>query len=625
MNLLTTQCRLEDLVEIVSRYPRKPLLPRIGTKDWNVVAKNSLAKKLLAPLNEWCARERGEPLPELTDELYGDFHKTGRRLPFENVYFERRRRLARSAVWLLVSPSEDPLRGKHEADLLEKFRDIFEEVSWALPASTGWKDNDHSGKEPMTIDLFCAETANLMAEMLDVFGEIIPTDLQGRIRERLHHAIFENYLQQDFFWPDSDHNWNAVCHQGVVGAALSQVDDPLLLAKILHRMSFKLPKFLGGFTADGGCSEGPGYWGYGFGWFSVLNEQLETRTQGELSLFEGNPHIREIALYGPRTVLAGGNLVNFSDCVPTGGQRHSLLYYLADRLREKDCLLSAQENLRRLVSEGVDWPGERTDVFYLLRTLLTCPPELPPSGSELTRDSFLPDLAVMVARGADADGNLWEFAAKGGNNGEHHNHNDCGSFLLNLNGVRVIREIGAPEYNKAFFGPERYSSLEARSLGHSVPLVNGFEQPPRSENAAEVLLATHGDDRVEYVLDLTKCYPAEAGCLKLIRTFVFEKLAGRLTVTDAFELKEAGEFESLIICRDPVVQPSGDLMIAGSEAGVLLCPDSTVRLAEIEMCAFHEHSGEADHIHRLRFTLREEPCSSGSLLLTFSLPPNSAS
>lgn len=53
---------------------------------------------------------------------------------------------------------------------------------------------------------------------------------------------------------------------------------------------------------QGGCSEGPGYWGYGFGLFAVLNKQLETRTEGELSLFEGNPHIREIALYGPTSV-----------------------------------------------------------------------------------------------------------------------------------------------------------------------------------------------------------------------------------------------------------------------------------------------------------------------------------
>lgn len=56
-----------------------------------------------------------------------------------------------------------------------------------------------------------------------------------------------------------------------------------------------------------------------------------------------------------------------------------------------------------------------------------------------------------------------------GHNADHHNHNDCGSFLLNLDGAPALLEIGAPEYVHDFFNDKRYTFLAARPLGHSVP------------------------------------------------------------------------------------------------------------------------------------------------------------
>ena len=62
------------------------------------------------------------------------------------------------------------------------------------------------------------------------------------------------------------------------------------------------------------------------------------------------------------------------------------------------------------------------------------------------------------------------FAIKGGNNGEPHNHNDVGSFLYFIGEEEIISDLGAGEYTKAYFGPERYSVLCCSSRGHSVPI-----------------------------------------------------------------------------------------------------------------------------------------------------------
>lgn len=604
---------------MLARHPRKPLLPPMQDVAWRRVARNPFVQKLAAPARRLAEQECAEPLPELTDELYGHFHRTGVRLTFEVVYFERRRRLARAAVSLLLAAKDDPWRERLTESVLEKFQDIFEEVSWALPAHSNWSNDDPSGKEPMQIDLFCAETANLMAEMLDVFGDIVPRDLQERVRQRLTHSIFDNFMRRDFHWMKVTHNWNAVCHQGVVGTALSQIEDPERLAAMLDRARAGLPHFLAGYGPDGGCSEGPGYWGYGFGWFAVLNEQLEARTGGELSLFADDAHIREIARYGPRMALTGGYLVNFADGVPSGGLRPSLLGYLAERLKDPDCRSACDDGYCRLLQEGIDWKAERADVFYLFRTLLHCPENEAAAGGLPAADCFLPDLAVMVARGKDGKGHDWEFAAKGGHNGEHHNHNDCGSYIVNIDGKRVIHEIGAPEYTHAFFGAGRYEFLAARSLGHSVPFVNGCEQLAGQNFAASVLSAIYGKNRVEFALDLTRCYPPEAQCRRLHRKFVWEKSAGHLTVLDEFEIEVPGVIESLIICGDPVREQDGDVIVLSAAGPVRIHPAEGVRLLAVETCSFQDHDGNPAEIRRVRFAPEGRPVSAGRIAYEVSL------
>jgi len=601
---LIGDCTLEGIEEVLSRHPRKPLLPVAGSQAWNRVSDNPVAQLLAKPLRALAEEECAEPLPELTDELYSSFRLTGIRLTFERVYFERRRRLARAVMSFLLCAADDPWRGRLAASTVNKLTSIFEEVSWALPAHVHWHDNaDLSGKDPLQIDLFCAETANLMAEVLDLLGDTIPSGLRSGIRDRLLHDVFENYANEEnswrFGWKDASHNWNAVCHQGVVGAALSQLDDPHLLAKILVSARKSLPIFLGGFGNDGGCSEGPGYWSYGFGWFVVLNEQLETRTDGELSLIEGDDHVRAIARYGPRVSLSGGNFVNFSDSGARGDLNPALLTYLGQRLDEPEFLLLARDNYGALLKKGIDLKGERSDTFYLGRIFLRCVVDAASTAQFERKDCFLPDLAVLVARGTDRRGHLWEFAAKAGHNDEHHNHNDCGNFILNIDGVRIFTEIGAPEYVKDFFGPKRYEFLAARSMGHSLPVINGFEQAAGRSFASSVISHTLASDLAEFIVDAGGCYPAAAGCLKFVRSFHFDKSAGALIMEDQFELGRAGSLESAFITIHNVEIWEDHAVISAEGLRVVLKPLPGTKLDRVETHSYRDHGGNEAFVHRL--------------------------
>jgi hypothetical protein len=612
-NLLRGSWTRNSLRKILSRHPARPFLPPLGSEEWRGAARKPFVQKLVAPLRALAETEWNESLPVLTDALYADFSLTGVRINFERVYFERRRRLARAAICLLLTEEGDPWKSRFASSLREKFQSVFEEVSWALPASVHWDSDDRSGKDPMEIDLFCAETANLMAEGLDVFGAILPQDLQDRVQERLQRAVFENFLSRDFYWQERTSNWNAVCHQGVVGAALSRVNDADQLAAILLRAHEKLPRFLEGYGPDGGCSEGPAYWEYGFGWFAVLNAQLEKRTTGELSLFEGDPLIHSIARYGPLVSLSNGLLVNFADGPAKGGLDPALLTYLGERLGEPSCMAAAGENFRRLDRDGITIDAVRTDFFHLSRWVLVCPEESP-QGTFSAPDAYFPNLGVLVARGTDSQGHFWEFASKGGHNAEHHNHNDCGGFLLNIDGRRCVIEIGAPEYERDFFRPAtRYQFLATRSLGHSVPLVNNCEQSPGADFASKILRAEHGGDRVEFAVELSACYPAEAQCRRLQRTLLLEKSAGRLTVTDEYELDEPGSIESILICLDEPVPTTDGVSVAG----LRVQPAKGTRFLASEVCPYRDHNGKDAQVYRLRFRPTTDS-PSGRLQLVFS-------
>jgi hypothetical protein len=552
------------------------------------------------------------PLPPLPDELYESFFKTGQRLPFEKVYFERRRRLGRLAMTVLLGDAAT--REKFTGALIEKIGEIMAEESWTLPAHA-W--TQPSGKDPFKIDLFAAETANTMGELLNLFAGILPKELQTQVKVRLREQIFENYLhpRSEITWKQLPMNWNAVCHQGVIGAALAVEDDLDLVAEILASAAECLEIFLSGFGKDGSTSEGPGYWCYGFGRFAELNCQLETATGGTLTFIGNNEHIRRIAQFAPALVFSNGNLVNFSDGHRKGRLELALLAYLGKRL---DLPLLKQESAalyRAAMEDGIDLNMQRADVFYFTRLFLRCPANLEAVEEPARIDTFFPDYGAVIAHGENDRGALLEFAAKGGHNAEHHNHNDCGSYILNLNGEPGIIEIGSPEYVNTYFSSDatRYSFLAARSLGHSVPLVNGYEQAVGAEFAARVIECQLENDRIKFEIDLTQCYPIEAGCRSLVRTFIFEKKPGRLVISDAFRFETAGEVKSIIICDAPAKYDESGVRIETEGGTLLVTPQGDGRYEGVERCSYKTHQGRDGAVNRLSFKL-DRPLQSGVII-----------
>lgn len=543
------------LVTLFRERPPISPLPPLGDARWaRAFALPALAAVRDALLGA-AALERDQPMPGLPDTLYADYAATGIRLNFENPYFERRNRLARAAFALLARGASETKDGAASAELrsfLGKFESVLAEDSWALPAHVPGP----TGRDPQVVDLFAARTANALAEYLHVFSSVIPAPLRERVRGRLRRDVFEPVLSRDFFWMESTNNWNAVCHQGVLGAALASEDDPDLLARLCLRARTALPRFLAGFGPDGACSEGPAYWDFGFGWFAYLNRQLEARTAGRLSLFADHAIFPLMAGYAPAMALAGGGVVNFSDCAPTATLRPHILRYLGERLASPACLDLACVQLRaHLAVPAEALVARRTDFLYWPRLILAAPDITAGSATGCldenkapSPDAHYPSFGLWVVRGRDEAGHLWELAAKAGHNDEHHNHNDVGSFILHVDGVPLITEIGRPAYTREFFAPAtRYTYLAARTLGHSLPIINGQEQAAGAEFAGAVTCAEIGGARVVFEAELAGAYPAAASCPSFLRRLELNKAAGVCIWRDTIRLHASGTVESAII------------------------------------------------------------------------------
>jgi hypothetical protein len=156
----------------------------------------------------------------------------------------------------------------------------------------------------------------------------------------------------------------------------------------------------------------------------------------------------------------------------------------------------------------------------------------------------------MIARMDPSQPDALVLAAKGGHNGEPHNQNDVGSFIVHVRGSSVVADPGRGRYTRFYFGPERYQHFVNSSLGHSVPVPNARVQQPGREHAAQLLGHTADDQQDGLSLELAAAYPAEAELASLRRSvrLLREPPAGRVEVIDQARFAAApGSFESVLI------------------------------------------------------------------------------
>jgi hypothetical protein len=217
-----------------------------------------------------------------------------------------------------------------------------------------------------------------------------------------------------------------------------------------------------------------------------------------------DPIVPRILSYPPGVVLSGRKVANFADCGPTVSFRSGPIRWAAER--------TGVGEMAALASAAGGWPRRRPDPLDIY--LQSQPRRFSPPA-----EAWWPELMLLVAR---SEGGL-VLAAKGGHNGEHHNHNDVGAFIVHLGGDSLVCDLGAPKYIRQLFSARRYELLATRSRGHDVPLVNGLQQGAGSQFRATEFRRVEDDALVGVEMELSGAYPPEAGLGSLRRRLVLHR------------------------------------------------------------------------------------------------------
>ena len=431
----------------------------------------------------------GKPIPDVPDALYLEFTQNGNRTRYQAA------RMARfKAFGKLVAAERAEGKGRFIGKIGDYLEAIATQRSWVLPAHD--RDLGNFYGTNLTIDLVSSATAKMLAETLVALKGRLPEASVRRTMDELERRVFSLYRadcaasKPKHGWFFGSNNWNPVCHCGVVCAALMVLPDRTDRARFVEAALRAQPAFLSGFTPDGYCSEGMGYWNYGFGHYLTLGEAIRKATGGKFDLFaEGGALARAAAAYPFAYQLQDGISPHFAD----GGGN-------PDEVNLAKC--------RRI------WPGVGVAT------------SLP------ARSTFL-DAQVFISRTGGK--RPFAVAVKGGHNNEQHNHNDVGTWTLMLDGEELAGDPGGEIYTARTFSRNRYASNVLNSFGHPVPRIAGELQKTGRRFAGKVLDTDFTDACDTVTLDIAGAY-AVKGLRKLVRTTTFDRVARVFTVRDEIVL-----------------------------------------------------------------------------------------
>jgi len=529
--------------------------------DRDAWTRSSLDHGTLARFEELGARDLGTPWPQTLARDYARYHRDGDRVTYEAGVFARGERLTVAAVLAAVGLEDTWLDEVADGVVL-----LCEQSTWCWPAHDDTNARHGAVLPTVTdpfLDLGAGEVVGQLAWIDHLLGDALDArtpGLRARVRHEARVRVLDPFrTRREWHWLGLDgdvHNWNPWIHGNVLVAALQLVDDPAERASIVALVVEGLDRYVASLPDDGAIDEGFHYWWNGACRALEALELLAHATDGALDAHDV-PALRETVAFPHRMHLGGDWYVNHADGPARCGDELPWreLHRAAERAGDDDARALAASHRR--AGGSVTAPAH--GLGRVLRALTDArwrdadAPEPP-----LPRDVWLPSTQVLVARQDRGRTAGLTLVAKGGHNGEHHNHDDVGSFVVAVDGVPAVVDAGRPTYTAQTFGPDRYLIRAMQSAWHNVPVVRGTPQGTGAEFAARDVVATVGES-TGLTLDLAACYPG-VGLRTWRRTARLDRATGRVTVRDAWELDpddEAPPTELHLLCAGDVALGSG--------------------------------------------------------------------
>ncbi|MEZ5404118.1 MAG: heparinase II/III family protein [Bryobacteraceae bacterium] len=469
--------RLEQM--LLPRAQWRPFPTAAERTEWDLIPAD--ARQALVARGE---AHLGKEWPVLPATLFLEFAREGNRSRYEALRNRRRDAVRELAIAECVEG-----RGRFLDELVNGIWTTCEETYWGVPAHVGVQK---AGKglpdadEP-TVDLFAAETASLLAWIYYLLGPKLDeqvgmrarTPVSARIESETRRRVLEPCrLRDDFSWMGFGgargrvNNWNPWINSNWLTATLLLEDKPApSVAKIVR----SLDRFLDAYHEDGGCDEGPGYWGRAGGSLFDCLELLYSASKGTITFYE-MPLVREIGRYIYRAHIVDDWFTNFGDAAARTRIAADLVYRYGKRIGDERMeTLGALAGVEQEKGGGGSGAvrgesiGRQLAALFRLAEFRAAGAVAAREGKErllYVRDVWLPGTQVMAARVREGSAEGFYMAAQGGHNAESHNHNDVGNFVVFLDGKPVFVDAGVETYSARTFSAERYSIWTMQSAWH---------------------------------------------------------------------------------------------------------------------------------------------------------------
>ncbi|MDR1172168.1 MAG: heparinase II/III-family protein [Bacteroidales bacterium] len=540
--------------------------------------------------------------------------RTGDRDEYQRVSFRKRSVLG---TMILAEIAEN--KGRFIDQMINGIWSICEESWWGVPAHLP-KTGELSGLMDVTepfVDLFAAETGVFLAWADYFFGEkfdAVSPQIRKRIYNEVNYRLMQPLMKKHHWWmgkSDSGsppNNWNPWICSNWINFVLLLEKDNAKRAEMIGKTLKVLDEFMNPYPQDGGCDEGPSYWGAAAASLYDNISLLNLATNDAFRYVYKDEKFKDMGRFIYRAQISEAYFLNFADADPTPGMAANMIYRYGKDIQDQD-MMDFGAYYRKPVTGGVGSSHYFRHFFalFMQEEFWNVTQRLP-----LPKDVWLPDLQVAVARDNEGSAKGFYVATKGGHNAESHNHNDIGNYVVYYDGQPLLIDVGRGTYTARTFSDRRYDIWYNCSDYHNVPTVNTITQRPGKSFRATEVNYRKGKSSVEFGLDIAKAYPEDAGINSWKRTVTLNRNKN-VIIKDVAHLQKANSIiQHMMVCYPAKETKPGEITIfytdkAGENIDFIVKYDPKKMRVQIEKIKLETEEDKGirskwgDVIHRINF------------------------